>query len=123
MNRALSANGINASVGGYSTPGGAYYGAYELAGGVLVDVKNAKPGDLIQTIRSDQKNLDYPSLVGLHTAIVVGLTDRLGVFNVRDSNYVGNDIGVYEKVGEHEWDTGKWAKDKSVTVYVWRFGG
>jgi hypothetical protein len=90
---------------------------------VLVDVKNAKPGDLIQTIRSDQKNLDYPSLVGLHTAIVVGLTDRLGVFNVRDSNYVGNDIGVYEKVGEHEWDTGKWAKDKSVTVYVWRFGG
>jgi predicted small lipoprotein YifL len=89
VNRALSANGINASVGGYFTPGGAYYGAYELAGGVLVDVKNAKPGDLIQTIRSDQKNLDYPSLVGLHTAIIVGLTSRLGVFNVRDSNSVG----------------------------------
>jgi hypothetical protein len=28
-----------------------------------------------------------------------------------------------EVIGEHEWDTGKWAKDKSVTVYVWRFGG
>jgi len=118
VNRALSANGINASVGGYFTPGGAYYGAYELAGGVLVDVKNAKPGDLIQTIRSDQKNLDYPSLVGLHTAIIVGLTSRLGVFNVRDSNSVGPEV-----IGEHEWDTGKWAKDKSVTVYVWRFGG
>ncbi|WP_141823102.1 hypothetical protein [Humibacillus xanthopallidus] len=116
VNAVLQNNGVAAAIGGYGSPGGTYFGAYASAGATLVDVAKAQPGDLIQAIRSDQKNLDYPSTVGLHTAVIVGLTTKAGTFIVRDSNWTLN-----ESVNEHSWDTARWAKDKGVAIYVWRF--
>lgn len=119
VNAVLAANGISARVGGYTSPGGAYYGAYQNAGGTPIGANDAQPGDLIQTINAAQKNMDYPTTVGLHTAIVVGRTATPGTYVVRDSNF---QPAYKELVAEHLWDTAAWARDKGVAVYVWRFG-
>lgn len=116
INTVMAANGIGARVGGYGTPGGAYYGAYQNAGGSLVAVNSGQPGDLVQTIRADQKNLDYPTTTGLHTAIIVRVVSP-GVYIVRDSNW-----NLDERVFEHQWNPQTWAADKGATAYVWRFG-
>lgn len=121
VNKVLQANGIKARVTGYGTPGGAYFGAYERAGGVLVDPEWGERGDLIQVIVPRAKNKDFPPTRDkhnesiLHTAIIL---DRLepGIYRVRDSNYVG-----YETIGTHRWDPMAWRK-RGVEVYVWRFG-
>lgn len=117
VNAVLSRNGISARVGGYGTPGGAYYGAYERAGGVLVGVNDAQPGDLIQTINAASKNSDSPPLQGLHTAIVVARTATAGTYVVRDSNW-----GLDERVAEHNWSPATWAQSRNAAAYVWRFG-
>ncbi len=117
VNAVLSANGTGAAVGGYGSPGGAYYGAYERAGGVLVGVNDAQPGDLIQTIKEAEKNWDYPTEQGLHTAIVVSRTSTTGTYVVRDSNWHKD-----ERVKEHDWSPASWASARGAAAYVWRFG-
>ena len=117
VNVVLAANGISARVGGYGSPGGAYYGAYQQGGGVLVGINDAQPGDVIQTIRESQKNSDYPTLQGLHTAVVVGRTATAGTYVVRDSNWNRD-----EKVAQHNWAPATWAANRGAKAYVWRFG-
>lgn len=118
VNEVLAANGISARVGGYGSPGGAYYGAYRNAGGALIGANDAMPGDVIQTIRADQATSDNPSLVGLHTAIVVTRYGP-GDYEVRDSNW-----HLDQRVSQHRWAPVSWAaaKRNNVGVYVWRFG-
>ncbi len=121
VNKVLKKNGVKARVTGYGTPGGAYYGAYESAGGVQVDPAWGERGDLIQVITPRAKNKDFPPTRDkhnesiLHTAIIL---ERLepGVYRVRDSNYVG-----YETIGTHRWNPLSW-RERGVEVYVWRFG-
>lgn len=121
VNDILAKHGIKARVGGYGTPGGAYFGAYQRAGGVLIDGKDGQRGDLIQVITPDQKNKDFPDTRDkhnesiLHTAIILR-TIRPGVYQVRDSNYVS-----WETIGTHRWNPMEW-KARGVEVYVWRFG-
>ena len=117
VNSVLAANGISARVGGYGSPGGAYYGAYQNAGGTLVGINDGQPGDLIQTINAAQKNSDNPSLSGLHTAIIVARTSTPGTYIVRDSNW-----GLNEKIQQHSWAPASYAAAKGATAYIWRFG-
>lgn len=121
VNDILKREGIKARVTGYGTPGGAYFGAYERAGGLLVGPEAGQRGDLIQVITPQHKNKDFPKTRDennesiLHTAIILK-TIRPGVYQVRDSNYV-----AYETIGTHRWDPMAWRK-RGVEVYVWRFG-
>lgn len=121
VNDILEREGIKARVGGYGTPGGAYYGAYKRAGGMLVGAEAGQPGDVIQVIPARDKNKDFPATRDknnesiLHTAIIVD-TIKPGVYQVRDSNYV-----AYETIGTHRWNPIAWRK-RGVEVYVWRFG-
>ncbi len=116
VNGVLGANGIGARVGGYGSPGGAYYGAYQNAGGTLVGVSNGEPGDLIQTISPNYVHSDSPPISGLHTAIIVGRTSP-GSYIVRDSNWTLN-----ETVQEHAWSPASWAASRGAAAYIWRFG-
>jgi hypothetical protein len=117
VNAVLARNGIGARVGGYGSPGGAYYGAYQNAGGGLVGVNDGQPGDLIQTVNPGQKNSDNPTTTGLHTAIIVARTGTTGTYVVRDSNWTLN-----ETVQEHNFSPAAWAAARVAAVYVWRFG-
>jgi hypothetical protein len=117
VNAVLAANGITAQIGGYGSPGGAYYGAYQNAGGVLVSASDAQPGDLVQIIVASQKNSDYPTGT-LHTAIIVGLTSTPGTFLLRDSNWNSPDMKVFQ----HTLDPVSWATANGATAYFWRFG-
>ncbi len=119
VNAVLAANDISARVGGYGSPGGAYYGAYKNAGGTLVSFKDALPGDVIQTVNRHHKHSDHPPLSGLHTAIVVARTSSANVVVVRDSNYSSPGD---ERIREHTWDPVAFAKTRNSAVYVWRFG-
>jgi len=92
-------------------------GAYQNAGGSPVGSNDAQPGDLIQKINEAQKNQDYPTTKGLHTAIVVARTSTSGTYVVRDSNW-----NLDEKVSEHQWSPGSWAAGQRAGAYVWRFG-
>lgn len=122
VNDVLRKEGVKARIGGYGTPGGAYYGTYERAGGQPIDQLEGRPGDLIQVITPEKKNSDSPPIRDpkdnsvLHTAIIVERTDEPGKYIVRDSNYVAS-----ETVGEHAWTPGSWTK-RGVEVYIWRFG-
>lgn len=115
VNSVLAANNRGGRIGGYGSPGGAYYGAYQNAGGVLVPLSQVAAGDLIQTINPAQKNWDYPTTTGLHTAIVVGVNGYDNLV-VRDSNW-----GLTEKIGEHAWSPGAYAAARNAEAYVWRF--
>ncbi len=121
VNEVLAERGIKAHVGGYGTPGGAYFGAYERAGGLLVHSAAGQRGDIIQIISPQKKNKDFPPTRDknnesiLHTAIILK-TIKPGVYQVRDSNYVS-----WETIGTHRWDPLTWRK-RGVEVYVWRFG-
>lgn len=121
VNDVLSEHGIKARVGGYGTPGGAYYGAYERAGGLLVRAEAGQRGDLIQVITPEDRRKDIPDTRDrhnesiLHTAIILR-TIRPGVYQVRDSNYV-----AWETIGTHRWKPLEWRK-RGVEVYIWRFG-
>ena len=119
VNAVLAANNISARVGGYGSPGGAYYGAYKNAGGTLVSLKAALPGDVIQTVNKHHKHSDHPPLSGLHTAIIVARTSSANVVVVRDSNYSSPGD---ERVREHTWDPVAFAATRNSAVYVWRFG-
>ena len=121
VNEVLAKRGIKARITGYGTPGGAYFGAYERAGGTLVDSESGQRGDLIQVITPEKKNKDFPPTRDkhnesiLHTAIILKAISP-GVYLVRDSNYVG-----YETIGTHRWNPMSW-RERGVEVYVWRFG-
>ena len=121
VNEVLADHGIRARVGGYGTPGGAYFGAYERAGGLLIVPESGQRGDLIQVIRPEHRNKDFPPTRDrdnesiLHTAIILE-TVRPGVYKVRDSNYV-----AWETIGTHRWRPLEW-RERGVEVYVWRFG-
>lgn len=121
VNAALAARGFKARVGGYGSPGGAYYGTYRRAGGVRIPPNSAMPGDLIQVISPKHKTSDFPprrDALGrsmLHTAIVIGRYGP-GNYRVRDSNWRGD-----ETVFEHRWQPGTW-RSHGIKVYVWRFG-
>jgi hypothetical protein len=117
VNAVLAANAIPARVGGYGTPGGTYFGAYQRAGGAQVGINDAQPGDLIQTINPRYRNSDYPPIRGLHTAIVVARTASSGTYVVRDSNW-----NLTERVAEHQWTPALWAAARGVGAYIWRFG-
>ncbi|MFN8104267.1 MAG: hypothetical protein U0U69_07370 [Acidimicrobiia bacterium] len=117
VNSVLVANGISARVGGYGSPGGAYFGAYQNAGGTLIGTNDGQPGDLIQTINPAQRNSDYPTWNGLHTAIIVARTSTQGTYVVRDSNW-----NLDEKVSEHSWAPASYAVARGAAAYVWRFG-
>jgi hypothetical protein len=116
VNQVLAANHTGAVVGGYGSPGGAYYGAYADAGGVLVDTAAGQPGDLVQFINAAQKNSDNPSGF-LHTAIIVATTSTPDTYVLRDSNW--NWSG---KVSQHTLNIASWARSNGVSAYVWRFG-
>jgi hypothetical protein len=115
INEVFAANGRSTRIRGYGSPGGAYYGAYQNAGGVLVPLSDVRQGDLIQTINPAQKNSDFPTTRGLHTAIVVGVNGPNNVV-VRDSN-----SHLDEKVAEHQWSPGTYAAARGAAAYVWRF--
>lgn len=116
VNAVLAAHGQSKRVGGYGTPGGAYYGAWAQGGGKLVPAAQAAPGDVIQIVSSAHKTADFPP-GGLHSAIIVALTSKPGVFVVRDSNY-GND----ELIREHQLNPVWYASSRGSAVYYWRFG-
>lgn len=121
VNEVLERHGIKARVGGYGTPGGAYFGAYRAAGGMLVPAEAGQRGDIIQVITPEKKDKDFPPTRDahnesiLHTAIITR-TIKPGVFQVRDSNYVS-----WETIGTHRWHPLTW-RERGVEVYVWRFG-
>ncbi len=121
VNEVLARHDIRARIHGYGTPGGAYYGAYERAGGILVDPRAGQRGDVIQVITPSQKRKDFPDTRDdnnesiLHTAIILEAIEP-GVYRVRDSNYVG-----WETIGSHRWHPLEW-RERGVAVYVWRFG-
>lgn len=121
VNDILAREGIKARVTGYGTPGGAYFGAYKRAGGMLVSAESGQRGDVIQVIPARNKNKDFPATRDkndesiLHTAIIVD-TIKPGVYQVRDSNYV-----AHETIGTHRWNPIEW-RERGVEVYVWRFG-
>ncbi|SDJ53305.1 hypothetical protein SAMN05444157_3837 [Frankineae bacterium MT45] len=116
VNAVLAANGIKARVGGYGSPGGAYYGAYANAGGTLISASTAQPGDLVQIVNASQRNSDSPT-GRLHTAIIVGTTTTAGTFVVRDSNW-----NLDGKVSQHNLNPVTWANAGGSTAYFWRFG-
>ncbi|WP_375504851.1 FG-GAP repeat domain-containing protein, partial [uncultured Jatrophihabitans sp.] len=119
----LAANGLKARVGGYGSPGGAYYGAYANAGGTLVTSDAAQVGDLVQITYGPSKNSDYPPTDTskparhLHTAIIVGMTSTAGTYILRDSNWNGDG-----KVFQHTLNPVAWAAQTGSTAYFWRFG-
>lgn len=121
VNKVLAQHDIKARITGYGTPGGAYYGSYERAGGELVAPTSGQAGDLIQVITPSQRHSDAPDTRDknnesiLHTAIILK-TIRPGVYQVRDSNYVAS-----ESIGTHRWNPLSWRK-RGIEVYVWRFG-
>ena len=117
VNAVLASNGIGARVGGYGSPGGAYFGAYQNAGGFLIGINDGQPGDLIQIVNSAQKNSDYPS-GGLHTAIIVARTGTAGTYTVRDSNW-GTPP---ELIHEHAFAPAQFAGANNASPYIWRFG-
>jgi hypothetical protein len=118
VNAVLAANGIGARVGGYGSPGGAYYGAYADAGGTLIGASEAQPGDVVQFIKAAQKNSDYPSGT-LHTVIIVGMTSTPGTYMVRDCNNPAGSLRVHA-----DWAMNplSWAASHGVSAYFWRFG-
>lgn len=120
VNEVLAAHGIAARVTGYRTPGGAYFGAYARAGGVLVSHRGGAPGDLIQVVLARKRTSDRPPLRDrhgsmLHTAIIVRVL-KPGTYVVRDSNWV-----AHERIGQHRWTPATWRRN-GVEVYIWRFG-
>jgi len=115
INAVLADNDIAARVGGYGSPGGAYYGAYENAGATLINALDARPGDLVQVVNAAQKNSDYPS-GRLHTAIIVGMTATPGTFQLRDSNW-----NLTGQVSTHTLDVVAWAHAGGSEAYFWRF--
>ncbi len=121
INDVLRRHGVKARITGYGTPGGAYFGAYERAGGIQIDSESGQRGDLIQVITPEKKNKDFPPTRDkhnesiLHTAIILKRVEP-GVYLVRDSNYV-----AYETIGTHKWNPMQW-RTRGVEVYVWRFG-
>ena len=118
-NAAFAQIGWPGQIGGYGTPAGADYGADANAGGHLVGVNDAQPGDIVQLVPAAQKNLDYPTDSTLHTAIVVARTGTAGTYTVRDSN---SGRRGPENVDEHPYIPATDAVGRGADVYVWRFG-
>jgi len=112
----LAAHGRGDRVGGWGTPGGAYYGAWQRAGGMRVSQAQVRPGDVVQIVNAAEKNSDFPA-GALHSAIVVGLTGTPGTFVLRDSNWRGE-----ESVFQHRLDPSGYARAHGSTAYYWRFG-
>jgi hypothetical protein len=117
VNAVLARHGIPARVGGFESPGGAYWGAYANAGGTRIDAPNrVAPGDLVQ-INNPRDRYSNTYYNGMHTAIVVGMTSSTGTFLVRDSNW-----NFTKTVKEHTWNPTAYATGYGLEANYWRFG-
>jgi hypothetical protein len=103
-------------VGGYGSPDGAYWGAFANAGGRRVTEAEARPGDLIQLNKPDDRYSDL-YYAPMHTAIIVGMTGTPGTFEIRDSNLTAPNM-----IDEHTWTPSQVATSHGLEVNYWRFG-